>query len=332
MNAHTWQRDILGEGFEQLTLPLGRDDEGAVEATLVRHLPGLLVGGRKRVPFRDVDVLFIHGWSDYFFNRRLARFWAERGAHFYALDLRKYGRSLREGQTPGYIADLTDYDADIAAAFEGMGRASTGEGSRRLVLMGHSTGGLVLSLWAGRHPGIATALLLNSPWLEFQLTSVARTAISPVLDLQARIRPRDTWPQFDLGFYTRVQSLVADPLDVMEPNAAWRPERSMTVRVGWMRAIMAGHEKVERGLGIDAQIGVLLSQRSVLATRWSDAMTRADTVLNVDDIARAALKLGSSVTVERIADAIHDVFMSGHDARDTAYARMDRWARGVLLR
>ena len=34
-----WRPDVLGEGFEQLTLPLGSDDEGEVVATLVRHLP-----------------------------------------------------------------------------------------------------------------------------------------------------------------------------------------------------------------------------------------------------------------------------------------------------
>ena len=37
-----------------------------------------------------------------------------------------------------------------------------------------------------------------------------------------------------------------------------------------------------------------------MPTRWSEELTRADTVLVVDDIARAALRLGDSVTVERI--------------------------------
>ncbi len=72
-------------------------------------------------PLADVDVLYVHGWSDYFFQKRLARFWTDRGARFYALDLRKYGRSLRPGQTPGYIADLDTYDEDIAAALGGDG-------------------------------------------------------------------------------------------------------------------------------------------------------------------------------------------------------------------
>src|SRR5690606_26874751 len=117
-----------------------------------------------------VDVLYVHGWSDYFFQKRLARFWTPRGARFFALDLLKYGRSLRDGQTPGYVTDLATYDEDIAAALDVIGSDAAEAGRpRRLLLMGHSTGGLILSLWASRHPQAAAAVILNAPWLEFQL-------------------------------------------------------------------------------------------------------------------------------------------------------------------
>ena len=137
-----WIRDVLGDEFQQLTLDLGTDEQGPVVATLVRALPAepdLWNRIRGRWPLLDgVDVLYVHGWSDYFFQKRLARFWASRGARFFALDLRKYGRSLRDGQTPGYVADLATYDEDIGAALEAMGRGQGGiESSRRLVLLGH---------------------------------------------------------------------------------------------------------------------------------------------------------------------------------------------------
>ena len=67
-----------------------------------------------------------------------------------------------------------------------------------------------------------------------------------------------------------------------------------------------------------------------MPSRWSEELTSADTVLVVDDIARAALKLGPSVTVERIDGALHDVFLSRHDARDAAYQRLDRWVTGFV--
>ncbi len=329
--AEQWRPDVLGPPFEQLTLPLEPDDEGPVDATLVRAvadrpLLGALLGDRRAL--HDVDVLYVHGWSDYFFQRSLARYWTDRGADFYALDLRKYGRSLRSGQTAGYIDDLATYDEDIAAALAAMGRPLDGPPpQRRLVLVGHSTGGLTLSLWASAHPGVAAALILNSPWLEFQLSAV-RAAVAPMVGLQARLNPLDTLPQVDMGFYTRAQREArGGEIDV---NPAWRPEQTMAVHSGWLYAILAGHARVAAGLHIDAPVCVLLSEKSVPPTRWSDELTRADTVLVVDDIARAALKLGGSVTVERIPGALHDIFLSRADARDLAYERLDRWVMGCL--
>jgi len=340
-----WVPDVLGDEFEQRTLPLRADDQGDAVATLVRALPAPLPAARpawrgvlRRLrgqpvdqprPILDgVDVLYVHGWSDYFFQKRLARFWTSRGARFFALDLRRYGRSLRDGQTPGYITDLTTYDEDIDAAIEAMGAdAEGGARPRRLVLMGHSTGGLVLSLWASRHPDAADAVILNSPWLEFQLAPL-RAAIAPVVELQARLRPMESAPQIDLGFYARAQAAVADPDDVMDTDPRWRPVPAMPVHAGWLRAILRGHRAVSEGLSIPAPVCVLLSARSAIPTRWSDELTSADTVLVVEDIARSALKLGSSVTVERIDGALHDVFLSRRVSRDDAYARLERWVSG----
>ncbi|AZS48362.1 MULTISPECIES: alpha/beta hydrolase [Microbacterium] len=327
-----WIPDVLGDEFEQLTLDLGTDDQGPVVATLVRALPrrpSLWARASGRRPLLDgVDVLYVHGWSDYFFQKRLARFWTSRGARFFALDLRKYGRSLRDGQTPGYVADLAIYDEDIGAALEAMGRGEGGaESARRLLLLGHSTGGLTLSLWASRHPGSADAVILNSPWLEFQFAP-ARAAIAPMVELQARLRPMEAAPQVDLGFYTRAQQEVADPDDPMDVNPVWRPAQTMAVYAGWLHAILSGHKAVASGLSITAPVCVLLSARFVPPTRWSDDLTSADSVLVVDDIARAALRLGPSVTVERIDGALHDVFLSRHEAREDAYRRLDRWVTG----
>ncbi|WP_435746919.1 alpha/beta hydrolase [Microbacterium sp. PMB16] len=327
-----WVADVLGDEFEQLTLELGDDEQGPVVATLVRALPPEPTWWerlRRQTPFlADVDVLYVHGWSDYFFQKRLARFWTSRGARFFALDLRKYGRSLRDGQTPGYIADLATYDEDIAAALDAMGRSADGTApGRNLVLLGHSTGGLTLSLWASRHPDAADAVILNSPWLEFQVAPV-RAAIAPMVEFQARIRPLDVAPQIDLGFYTRAQQEVADPDDPVEVNPLWRPAQTMAVYAGWLHAILSGHKKVADGLSIAAPVCVLLSARSVPPTRWSEELTSVDSVLVVDDIARAALRLGASVTVERIDGALHDVFLSRHEAREEAYRRLERWVTG----
>lgn len=345
-----WRADVLGEGFEYLTFELGADDdpglaapaadnqEGPLDArrlvaTLVRSLPNPLTFWQRLTSQQrdcaDVDVLYVHGWSDYFFQTELAKFWTDRGARFFAIDLRRYGRSLRPGQTPGYIADLGDYDAEIEFALAEMrSSAPRNETERKLVLLGHSTGGLVLSLWANRHPGVADALVLNSPWLELQLSARGRQVIAPIVNLGARYSPLEGIPQLDYGFYARAVQEVGPPDEVARINTEWKPEKSHPVHNGWLRAILAGHDLVYRGLHIDVPVCVMLSARSALPARWSDELTRADSVLDVDDIARAALRLGSSVTLERIDGALHDIFMSASGPRADAYARLDRWSKG----
>jgi alpha-beta hydrolase superfamily lysophospholipase len=316
--AGDWMPDILGEGFEQLTLPLGEDDEGSLVATLVRSIPGpvrSLAG-----PLRDVDVLSVHGWSDYFFQTAQAHFWTALGARFYALDLRKYGRSLREGQTPGFVAKLGDYDVEIAAALKAIDRRR----GRRLVLLGHSTGGLTLALWANRHRGRVAALVLNSPWLELQLGAVGRQALAPLVQARARWDPRGSQTAVDFGFYARAQREIGSlPADGY--RAQWRPEFGFATHPAWLAAVLEGHRRVAAGLNVGCPALVLLSARSSLQLSWNESMTASDSVLVVDEIARAATKLGREVTVARIDGALHDVFLSRPEARDAAYRSVERW-------
>ena len=103
-------------------------------------------------------MLFLHGWSDYFFNEELAEFWTGQGFAFFALDMHNHGRSLHAGTHGGYVADLDDYDAEITAAIGIIASLHTGaEAPPTVALMGHSTGGLIAALWASRHPGVDLA-------------------------------------------------------------------------------------------------------------------------------------------------------------------------------
>jgi alpha-beta hydrolase superfamily lysophospholipase len=373
-----WVPDILGKPFEQLTLPLGVTGEhGALVATLVRSIPNPVTTAFASL--RDVDVLYVHGWSDYFFQRELAEFWTRRGARFYALDLRRYGRSLRDGQAPGYIDSLDDYDADIGAALRAMGHPAPAAQTaapheahvlsalaarthaqpagaqrtheqpaaapnvqpqepdrherrrgRRLVLMGHSTGGLTLTLWAARHPGFADALVLNSPWLELQLGPLGRQALAPLVDMRARIDPRGTQPAVDFGFYTRAQEEIGT-LPHADHRALWRPDRGFPTAPGWLSAVMAGHRRVAAGVDVGCPAMVLLSTASTAPLSWRESMTSTDSVLVVDDIARAATKIGELVTISRIPGAIHDVFLSRDEPRERAYDALDRWVTGYAV-
>jgi len=99
------------------------------------------------------------------------------------------------------------------------------------------------------------------------------------------------------------------------------------VRAGWLRAVLAGHARVARGLEIEAPILVLLSKGSANGLLWSEEMRRTDAVLDVNIIGTRALTLGRTVTIERIDGALHDVFLSPEPIRTDAYSRLARWLR-----
>lgn len=311
-----WVPDVLGEGFEALTLPLADDDEGEVVATLVRYRPADAVGTR---PARA--VLYLHGWNDYFFQVPLAQYWHGQGAAFYALDLRKYGRSLRPHQTPNYVEDLATYDEELDAAVEVI-RDELGEHAR-LMVMAHSTGGLVAPLWAQRRPGVLSGMVLNAPWLELRGSTVLRTLSMPVVQALARTQPKAPLITTDPGFYARTIHVAHG--GEWEYDTAWRPTPYFPVRPGWIQAILTGHAQVARGLDLPFPVLVAVSARSLLQTRWREAMREADAVLDVDLLARRAVLLGPVVTVVRIAGGLHDLTLSRAPARERFYAEVTRW-------
>ena len=314
-----WAQDVLGPDYQALTLDLGSDDEGPVVATVVRYRPPTPQIVR---PARA--VLYVHGWSDYFFQTELAEYWHGQGTAFYALDLRKYGRSLRAHQTPGYVEDLTEYDADLAAAMAVIRRDL---GARvRVVFMGHSTGGLIGVLWADRNPREVCALVLNSPWLELQGSAVLRNVSTPAVNQLARFQPKTALPNIDPGYYARAIGVESGGEWTYDPR--WRPTPAFPVRAGWLRAIIAGHALVARGLSIDVPIVTLVSTHSLISPRWSEAMRSADIVLDVEVVVRRAVQLGRVVTVIRIEDGLHDLTLSPLPIRLRFYAEITRWTIG----
>src|SRR5690606_11938918 len=120
----------------------------------------------------------------------------------------------------------------------------------------------VLSLWADRHPGAASGLVLNSPWLELQGSTVLRTLGIPVLDQLARLDPRAAVPFHDPGLYARTTS--AELEGEWSYDMRWKPPRMFPVRAGWLAAFLRGHERVAQGLAVDCPVLVLLSARSLV--------------------------------------------------------------------
>ena len=325
-----WTADILGPRFQQRVLPLAPDEEGEVCATLVRCLakePGQKATAAQP-PAADV-VLYVHGWADYFLQAEVAEYLTDAGFPFYAVDLRKFGRSLRPWHTPGFTEDLAVYDEDLAAAIEAI-RADLGElrgpGAAPTVhVLAHSLGGLIAALWADRNPTALGSLILNAPWLELQGSSIIRTIAMHLVDPLSRADPRrPLWLPEMPGYW---QSVSNEAHGEWHLNPLWRPRASFPIRAGWAKAVLAGHAAVERRLDIGSPALVMLSDRTRIQIEWSAELMEADAVIDVEETANRALRLGRRVAVYRYPGAIHDVFLSRRSVRAEACRDLAAWLR-----
>lgn len=319
-----WVQDYL-PGCSRMTLPLGEDFEGPVSATLVRldQQPSARPDDQPdQQP--SAPVLQLHGWSDYFYNLPTAQRWAAGGHRFYALDLRKYGRSLRQHQTAGHIESLQQYDTEIAAALAIM--AEENPQSPAPIISAHSTGGLVAALWAERNPHRLSALVLNSPWLELPGDALARAAAEGIVTPLGAVNPTATLRVPRLETYW--ESLSDEAHGEWRLHPLWRPRKSFRMTVGWLKAVFAGHRRIYEGLDMEVPVLVLLSTATVYRAQWTPEHQVKDSVLDVELLARRAVRLGRRVTVVRLPSAMHDVFASGEQVRRTAYAETARWLRG----
>lgn len=307
-----WEPDALGVPFEAAVLKLAVDEAGSAVATLVRHGTG-----------RRKAVLYVHGFSDYFFNTALAEHWAGLGYDFYALDLRDYGRSMRPGRRRGYVTDLAAYDEELDLAWAEIVRDHD-----HVVLMAHSTGGLVVPLWVDRRrdrvAGTLGGLVLNAPWLDMHGSALLRQVGMRVIDRLAGLRPTLEIPRSNDGYYAR--TLHRDHEGEWDFDLTLKPIASFPVYAGWLAAVRRGHAALRAGLDVPAPILVLCSARSGHPTSLGDpALRSTDVVLDVEQIRRRAPLLGRHVTVVMVEGAIHEVTLSPEAARKRVYEEIDRF-------
>ncbi|MGN6575198.1 MAG: alpha/beta hydrolase [Nocardioides sp.] len=303
--------DILGEPYRAETIVLPDDDEGAVEATLVSR--------RAEAPAGRAD-LHVHGFADYFFQTPVADHWVERGYDFYALDLRKYGRSLRPHQTPNFVTDLAHYYAELDEAFR---RITVRDGHDRVLVSAHSTGGLVTPLWAHDHEVPVAGMVLNSPFLDLHGNLFMRTAATKAIDQVGARRPYLSIPRDVSGFYA--MSLHEEHRGEWPFDLAWKPLQSWPVYAGWLRAIRRGHARVHRGLDLTAPVLVLTSGATGRPKQYDESCSSTDIVLDVHQIRKWAPKLSDHVTLVKVHGALHDVTMSRREVRDRAFEEIAAW-------
>lgn len=308
--AQKWNTDVLGENFKVRYFNYPKDYCGQVCSSLV-----MLDDSVKH----NAAILYIHGFNDYFFQDELAYKFQENGYGFYAIDLRKYGRSLLPEQKKCQVRNFKEYIPDIDSAIYVIKKT----GYDKIVMMGHSTGGLVASYYLmNKQEASIKALILNSPFLDWNLGKLEK--FINIASVMGRFFPNVSIKSGSGTAYG--ESLHRDFHGEWFFDMNWKSIRPIMVDLGWVRAVnSAQHFLRNHKFEITIPILLMYSSRSIDAVEWSPEVHSADIVLDVDDILKYGIQLGYDVSIREVEHGIHDLVLSSPDVRYDLYVSIFDW-------
>lgn len=314
---NTYQPDILGKDFERMSFELKDDYEGKVITTLIR---------KKTPSSTGKAILYIHGFNDYFFQEEEAERFISEGYDFYAIDLRKYGRSLLPHQRFNNCRRLEEYFSDIDNCLLRIGN----EGIKNITLVAHSTGGLISALYLsqpGKH-SLISSVIFNSPFLAMNLPLLLDKFAIPIVSFFGRYFPDISIKASLPSAYG--ESIHKDYKGEWDFNTHWKPIQPSAVNFGWIRAIHEGHKKIRKGIELRIPVLLLTSGCSTnYKNKPSDKDFRADGVLDVEKLHKAGKKIRTEkgIRIERIEKGLHDLALSHQEARDRYYHIIFDWLK-----
>lgn len=302
------ENDYLGNGFQKTTISLADDFDGKQHGTLVF---------RKSKTHKNKAILYVHGFIDYFFQTKMADTFNEWGFDFYAVDLRKYGRSLEEYQHPNFISNIHDYFEEIDKSIEFI-RAENK--NINIVLMGHSTGGLTTSLYSHHHKNVQ-GLILNSPFFDLNIPPTLKKLV-PLIASIGKLLPFAKMNSLTEHY---PKSLHKNYLGEWDFNEKWKPITNFPAYLGWTRAIYKAQKELQRGLKIECPVLVLHSDKSYKGKDWNELIRTSDAVLDVEHIKKYADVIGDRVAKVEIKNGVHDLVLSKIEVRKHVYIEIEKW-------
>ena len=293
---------------------LKNDYEGEVKATFI---------SADSNTYKRPVVLYIHGFIDYFFHPHVSRFLDENGYDFCALELRKYGHALMTHQHPNYCKSITEYFEEVDRSILKIREIN----SEEIILMGHSTGGLVSSAYlnSGTERVQVSALVLNSPFLDVNMPSMVRAILKPISGWIGGISPYLKLDGMLPPIYP--SSIHEDHEGEWSFDKALKPIEGFPVYFKWSRAIMNAQDELKVNSHIKQPVLLMHSHDSYLPKKHEPRVMKSDIVLNVAHMKAFGPGLGDNVTMVEIQDGIHDLFLSPKPVRENALNEMIVWLK-----
>lgn len=258
-------------------------------------------------------VLHLHGYNDYFFQSHLAEAITARGHAFYAADLPRAGRSLRQGDVPHFASSVAEHTEAIDQAVNAVAALHPGV---PVVLHAHSTGGLMACMWAADygHPAVR-GLILNSPLLGF-VGARSHRLLAGLVPAVARFRPRVVVaisPSV-YAFHQHISNGGRWDFDL----ALKRPS-GVPIRAGWYAAVRVAQDRIREGLHLELPVLLARSDSSGPDAEQNPFLDSQDTVVDVDSIAQLGPRIGPRVRQVVIARGVHDLSLSSDGPREAYF-------------
>lgn len=296
-------------------IPLKKDYEGEVSAAVEYA----------NLADANTAVLYIHGYMDYFFQHHLATFFIDKGISFYAIELRKYGSSIKKHQHENFFKNIAEYDEEISFVLNKIKH----DGHSEIIVNGHSTGGLLATryLLNGAHRHLVSGIILNSPFLELNIPEIAKR-ILPFVTPLAHLFPYLKVNRLP-SMYT--ESLHKNYRGRWDFNLDYKPVPSFITYSGWLRGVLRAQKEIRKSKIENLPTVIFHSDKSYLGTTWDNLVFRSDVVLNVEDISFLGRKIYPDADIIEIKNAVHDIVLSLDDVVEDYFNHISEWLKKNFL-
>ena len=189
--------------------------------------------------------------------------------------------------------------------------------------MGHTTGGLILTLVASKHTidSRFDGIILNSPFFQFNLPPVQKKII-PLLAALGKIFPKvKVTGGFSENYGIYLHQAAKGEWDY---NLQWKPHIAPKVNLGWIRAIYNGQKALQKPFSVQQPVLVMHAATSGNGHQ-TDSVLSTDIILNIRDIDRTARNIRGDVEIISIPGGIHDLILSRKPVREKAYDILFEW-------
>ena len=292
----------------------------------------------------ETAILYLHGYTDYFFQIGLAKAINALGYPFYALDLQGYGRSIRPNAAPNSCNNLEQYFDDIAIALSNMRL----DGIKQVIILAHSTSALIVGRFLQHLSASSTSpsanegteheqpthtkwpkisgLILNSPFLSLPYPPAQLPWMTAMLKGLTSILPF-------IKLVSHTDKLYAKSLH-QSFHGEWdyrldlKPSQGFPLSFQWLNAIIEAQQKLQQQ-PINLPTLLCCSKKSTYNATTLDALSEGDGVLDVDGMQNAAKRIFTHLHINTIKGGFHDLYLSPPQARQDYMDAITLWLSSI---